>query len=162
MYHCSLHTSCPFSLAKAYMISLMASCMAIPWPSNGQRVKYVPNAFNPCPHSHMRIIDVEGWIKLRRKHNVEVKLKCAMKNKQIDDFTINHSPIPLPKQEQIQVLNVEEMESFSKIYLKDVLWWMSIKNTWKLWASIIAKLSKKRCISLTIGGKLSQIAWRHD
>jgi hypothetical protein len=68
----------------------------------------------------------------------------------------------LPKQEQIQVLNVEEMESFSKIYLKDVLWWMSIKNTWKLWASIIAKLSKKRCISLTIGGKLSQIAWRHD
>jgi len=44
-----------------------------------------------------------------------------MKNKQIDDFTINHSPIPLPKQEQIQVLDVEEMESFSKIYLKDVL-----------------------------------------
>jgi hypothetical protein len=50
-----------------------------------------------------------------------MKLKCAMKNERIDDLTINHSPIPLPKQEQMQVLNVEEMESFSNIDLKDVL-----------------------------------------
>jgi hypothetical protein len=43
-----------------------------------------------------------------------------MQNEQIDDLAINHSLAPLPKQKQIQVLDVEEMESSSKIDLKDV------------------------------------------
>jgi hypothetical protein len=44
------------------------------------------------------------------------------------------------------VLDVEEMESSSKIDLKDVSWWMSIKDACKPQIPIIAKLSKKMCI----------------
>jgi hypothetical protein len=40
----------------------------------------------------------------------------------------------------------------SKIDLRDVLWWMSIKDVYRPRASIIARLSKERCISLAIGG----------
>jgi hypothetical protein len=37
-----------------------------------------------------------------------------------DGLTINHNPTPLPKQKQMWVLDVKEMESSSKIDLKDV------------------------------------------
>jgi hypothetical protein len=39
----------------------------------------------------------------------------------------------------MQALDVEEMESSSKIDLRDVLWWKSIKNVYRLGALIIAK-----------------------
>jgi hypothetical protein len=39
----------------------------------------------------------------------------------MDGLTINHSPIPLFKQERMQDLEVKEMKSFSKTDLKDVL-----------------------------------------
>jgi hypothetical protein len=42
----------------------------------------------------------------------------------------------------------EEMESSSKIDLKDVSWWMSIKDAYKLGVLITTKLSKEKCISL--------------
>jgi hypothetical protein len=39
------------------------------------------------------------------------------------------------------VLDVEEMESSSKIDdLKDVLWWMSIRNAYRLGVSITVRL----------------------
>jgi hypothetical protein len=34
-YHHSFHWTCPLSRRKAYMMSLMVSCMVICWPSNG-------------------------------------------------------------------------------------------------------------------------------
>jgi hypothetical protein len=75
-----------------------------------------------------------------------------MRNKRIDGLTTdglttNHSPTPLPKQERMQALDVKEMESSSKINLRDVLWWMSIKNAYKLGALVLVRLSKERCIS---------------
>jgi hypothetical protein len=51
------------------------------------------------------------------------------------------------------VLDVKEMESSSKINLKDVLWWKSIEDAYRLRAPVIARPSKERCISLTTGGK---------
>ncbi len=70
-------------------------------------------------------------------------------------------PTPLPKQKAMQALDVEEMESSSKIDL-DVSWWMSIKNAYKLGAPITTKLSKKGCIFLTMGRRLFQVAQKHD
>jgi hypothetical protein len=40
----------------------------------------------------------------------------------------------------MQALDVKEMESSSKIYLRDVSWWMFIKDACKPWAPIIARL----------------------
>jgi hypothetical protein len=48
----------------------------------------------------------------------------------------------------MQVLDVEEMESSSKIDLRDVSWWMSIKDTCRLGVLVIARLSKEGCISI--------------
>ncbi len=59
----------------------------------------------------------------------------------------NHSPTHLPEQEWMRVLEVEEMELFSKIDLRDVSWWMSIKDTYRLRVPVIATLSKKGNIS---------------
>jgi hypothetical protein len=56
------------------------------------------------------------------------------------------------------VLNVEKMESSSKIALKDGFWWMSIKDVYNLGALVITKLSKKTCIFLVIGEMLSHSA----
>jgi len=47
------------------------------------------------------------------------------------------------------------MESSSKIDLKDVLRWMSIKDAFKPRGLVIAKLSKEGCISLVARGRLS-------
>jgi hypothetical protein len=62
----------------------------------------------------------------------------------------------------MQVLNVEEMESFFNTNLKDVMWWMSIKDAYKLGASIIIRLSQERCISLVTKGRSSRVAHKHD
>jgi hypothetical protein len=43
----------------------------------------------------------------------------------------------------MRVLDFEEMESSSKIDLKDVSWWISIKDACRLGASITIKLLKK-------------------
>jgi hypothetical protein len=50
-------------------------------------------------------------------------------------------------------MDVEEMESSSKIDLRDVSWWMSIKDAYRLGVLIIARFSKERCISLVAGGR---------
>jgi hypothetical protein len=52
---------------------------------------------------------------------LKVKVKCVMWNKQIDGLAINHSPTPLLEKKRIRVVNAKEMESSSKINLKDVL-----------------------------------------
>ncbi len=89
-------------------------------------------------------------------------MKCAMQNERIDGLVTNHSLAPLPKQERMQVLDVEEMESSSKIDLRDVLWWMCIKNAYKFGVSIIARFSKEGCISLIVGGRPFRVAHKHD
>jgi hypothetical protein len=43
-----------------------------------------------------------------------------MWNEDIDNLTINHNLTPLLEQERMRALDVEEMESSSKIDLKDV------------------------------------------
>jgi hypothetical protein len=68
----------------------------------------------------------------------------------------------LLEQKEMRALDVEEMKSCSKINLKDVSWWMSIKNACRLGTLIIAKLSKERCISLNARGRSSQAARKHD
>jgi hypothetical protein len=60
------------------------------------------------------------------------------------------------------VLDAKEMESSSKINLKDVSWWKSIKDACKLGALVIARLSKERCISLVTRGRPSHITHKHD
>jgi hypothetical protein len=43
-----------------------------------------------------------------------------MQNKQIDGLANNHSLAPLPKQEQMRVLNAKKMKSSYKIDLRDL------------------------------------------
>jgi hypothetical protein len=95
----------------------------------------------------MKKLDLEGWIKPKRKCNVEVKVESVMR-KHINGLVTNHSLAPLLKQEWMWVLNVEEIESSSKIDLKDVLWCMFIKDACRPKVLIIARLLKKGCISL--------------
>jgi hypothetical protein len=59
-------------------------------------------------------------------------------------------------------IDAEEMESSSKIFLRDVSWWMSIKNACRPRASITAILSKEGCISLTTRGRPFHVAHKHD
>jgi hypothetical protein len=44
-------------------------------------------------------------------------------------------------------LEVEEMESSSKIDLRDVLWWMSIKDAYRLGVLVTTKFSKEGAFS---------------
>jgi len=60
------------------------------------------------------------------------------------------------------VLNVEEMESSSKIDLRDVSWWKSIKNACELGVLTTTRLSKERCISLVVKGKPFHAIHRQD
>jgi len=53
----------------------------------------------------------------------------------------------------MQVLFIEEMESSSNIDLKDVSWWMSIKDAYRPKVPITIKLSKEGCISRVAGGR---------
>jgi hypothetical protein len=62
----------------------------------------------------------------------------------------------------MRVLDAEEMESSSKINLKDVSWWKSIKDAYRLGASINIRLSKEGCISLAIRGRPSCATHKHD
>jgi hypothetical protein len=59
-------------------------------------------------------------------------------------------------------LDDEEMESFSKLDLRDVLWWKSIKDACRLAMSVTNKLSKEGCISLVARGKPSRITRKQD
>ncbi len=63
-----------------------------------------------------------------------------MRNEQIDGLTTNRSFAPLPEQEQMRTLDVEEMEPSSKIDLRDVSWWMSIKYAYRHGTLVITKL----------------------
>jgi hypothetical protein len=58
--------------------------------------------------------------------------------------------------------DVKEIKSSSKIDLRDVSWWMFIKDAYRLMVPVIAKLSKEKCISLTIGRKSSRATHKHD
>jgi hypothetical protein len=66
-----------------------------------------------------------------------------MRNKQIDGLTTNHSHAPLLEQEQLQVLDANEIKSSFKVDLKDVLWWMSIKNARGLEVLVIIDSQKE-------------------
>jgi hypothetical protein len=59
-------------------------------------------------------------------------------------------------------LDAKEMESSSMINLRDVLWWMSIKNACRPRVLIIIRISKEGCISLIIGGRPSCVACKYD
>jgi len=83
-----------------------------------------------------------------KKHNAKVKVKCVMRNEWIDGLTINHSLAPLLEQERMRALDAKKMESSSKINLKDVSWWMSIKDAYRLRALMTTRFSKERYISL--------------
>jgi hypothetical protein len=60
----------------------------------------------------------------------------------------------------MRILNVEEMESSIKMDLRDVKWWMSIKDACRLGAPVMAKFSKGRCISLVAKGGPSRFTCR--
>jgi hypothetical protein len=62
----------------------------------------------------------------------------------------------------MRALDVREMEPSFKIDLRDVSWWMSIKNASKLGTLVIAKLSIERCISLVVGRRPSHATRKHD
>jgi type IV secretory pathway TraG/TraD family ATPase VirD4 len=83
-----------------------------------------------------------------KKHNAKVKVECVMRNKWIDGLTINHSLAPLLEQERMRTLDAKKVESSSKINLKDVSWWMSIKDAYRPRALMTTRLSKERYISL--------------
>jgi len=48
----------------------------------------------------------------------------------------------------MQALDAKEMNSSFKIDLKDVLWWMVIKDAYKPGFTVIVRFSKEGCISL--------------
>jgi hypothetical protein len=54
------------------------------------------------------------------------------------------------------------MKSSSKINVKDVLWWKTIKDVCKHGAPIIVRLSKEGCISLVVGGTPSHATCKQD
>jgi hypothetical protein len=60
------------------------------------------------------------------------------------------------------VLDAEEMESPSNINLKDVSWWMSIKDAYRPRVLIITRFSKEGCISLVARGRPSHVTHKHD
>jgi hypothetical protein len=51
----------------------------------------------------------------------------------------------------MQALDAEEMNSSFKIDLRDVSWWMFIKDVYRLGLTIIVRFSKEGCISLVTG-----------
>jgi hypothetical protein len=85
-----------------------------------------------------------------------------MENGQINGLATNHNLAPLPKEKRIWALDVKEMKPSFKIDLKDVSWWMSIKNACKLGTFVIAELSIERCISLVVGRSPSHATCKHD
>jgi hypothetical protein len=59
-------------------------------------------------------------------------------------------------------MDVKKMESSSKINLRDVSWWMSIKNACRHGVLIPTRLSKEGCISVIVGGRPFHVAQEHD
>jgi hypothetical protein len=59
-------------------------------------------------------------------------------------------------------LDVEGVDSSSKIDLRNVSWWMSIKDAYRHGVPIIAKLSKEGCIPLAARGRTSHAKWKYD
>jgi hypothetical protein len=59
-------------------------------------------------------------------------------------------------------MDVEEMQSSSKMYLRDVLWWKSIKDACRFGVLVIAIYLKKRCIFLTTRGRPFHVVRKHD
>jgi len=59
-------------------------------------------------------------------------------------------------------LDAEEMESSSKIDLRDVSWWKSIEDAYKLKVLITTRLSKEGCIFLIIRGRPFHATRKHD
>jgi hypothetical protein len=62
----------------------------------------------------------------------------------------------------MRALDVEEMESSSKINLRDVSWWMSIRDVCRSRAQVTIKLSKEGCIFLATRGRPFHVAHKHD
>jgi hypothetical protein len=62
----------------------------------------------------------------------------------------------------MQALDVEEMKSSSKINLRDVSWWKSIKDAYRSKVLKITRLSKEGCISFVVGGRPFRVAHKHD
>jgi hypothetical protein len=62
----------------------------------------------------------------------------------------------------MRILDVEEMESSSKIKLKDVSWWMSIKEACRPGAQVTTTFLKEGNISLVAGGRPSCAACKYD
>jgi hypothetical protein len=152
---------CPLSWARTYVMFLMVSYVAIRWPLNRQGVRCMPDASNPCPHSHVKRLNVEGWIKPRQKCNVEVKVKCVMWNEWIDGLAINHRPTPLAW----TIMNVGSRCWRNGIILQNRLKGgvvMDVHQRCRLGVLITPKLSKERCIFQATKGRLFQIARRHD
>jgi hypothetical protein len=62
----------------------------------------------------------------------------------------------------MRVLDAKEMESSSKINLRDVSWWKSIKDACTPGALVTARFSKERCIFLVAGGRPSHATHKYD
>jgi hypothetical protein len=62
----------------------------------------------------------------------------------------------------MQALDAEKMEFSSKIDLKDVSWWMSVKDAYRLGVPLIARVSKEKCIPLVARKGPFRIAHKHD
>jgi len=50
----------------------------------------------------------------------------------------------------MQTLDVERMKPSSKIDLKEMSWWVSIKNACKLGVPVITRFSEEGCIFLVV------------
>jgi hypothetical protein len=96
------------------------------------------------------------------KRKTQRWIECVMQNKQIDDLTTNHSLAPLLEQKWMQVLDVKGMESSSKIDLKGVSWWKSIRNACRPRLPITIRLSKEGCSSLAAKRRPSCTTHKHD
>jgi hypothetical protein len=59
-------------------------------------------------------------------------------------------------------VDAKEIKPSSKINLRDVSWWMSIKDACKPRAPIITKFSKEGCISLVARGRPFHTSHKHD
>ncbi len=68
-----------------------------------------------------------------------------MQNQQINGLSTNHCVVPLLEKKQMRTLDVKEMESSSKIDLRDVLWRMYIKDA--------CRFGKKKIYLLNYGRK---------
>jgi hypothetical protein len=57
----------------------------------------------------------------------------------------------------MRALDTEKMESSFKINLRDVSWWMSIKDVYRPRVPVTIRPLKEECISLVVGGRPSHM-----